>query len=318
MGSAEPGGLARLRAGGKAAVARALTEVELGRTSPSVIQLLDEAWSAPVGAAIGLTGPPGVGKSSLIHRLIAVWRARGETVGVLAVDPSSKATGGALLGDRTRMKTDPDDQGVFLRSMAARDRLGGLSELAFPAVVLMRSVFSRVLVETVGVGQSETDIAGVADLTVLCVQPGAGDSLQYMKAGIAEIPDCVVVTKSDLKGLAGRAVADVKGALGLSAGGASASPVFAVSAAKEEGLEALADWIDEQVAKRAHGVMAQRAQQARDWMADAVRETYGREGVAAVAQRTCGCRNLVAFHRGSAHLRSAQSETSVIRIIGPL
>ena len=230
---------------------------------------------------MGFTGPPGVGKSSLIHKLIANWRARGKTVGVLAVDPSSHLTGGALLGDRTRMKIDPEDQGIFMRSMAARDRLGGLSDLAFPATVLMRSVYDIVLIETVGVGQSEVDIVRVADLTVFCVQPGAGDSLQYMKAGVAEIPDCVAVTKADLKALAGRAVADVRGALGLGSGDAAHVPVIAVSAQEEQGLDELAEWAENEISKRTN-LSDRREAQVRDWVRSAVRELYGRKGLETV------------------------------------
>ena len=141
------------------------------------------------------------------------------TVGVIAVDPSSRITRGALLGDRIRMRTDPEDQGVFVRSLAARGQLGGLAELAFPAVILMRAIYDRVIVETVGVGQSEADISTVADTVVLCVQPGSGDSLQFMKAGIMEIPDIAMVTKADMGPPARRALADLKGALGLASGG---------------------------------------------------------------------------------------------------
>ena len=147
--------------------------------------------------------------------LVAELRRRGETVAVIAVDPSSRRTGGALLGDRARIEADPDDAGVFIRSMAARRRLGGLAELTFPAVVLLRAGFDRVLVETVGVGQSETEIADCADLVVLCVQPASGDGLQFIKAGVMETPDLVLVTKADLGAPARRAAADVRGALSI-------------------------------------------------------------------------------------------------------
>ena len=120
---------------------------------------------------IGLTGPPGVGKSTLVSALVRAWRARGRTVGVIAVDPSSRRTGGALLGDRTRIDVDPDDQGVFVRSMAARDRLGGLADLCAAATVLMRALYDVVLIETVGVGQSETEIADLADTVVFASSP---------------------------------------------------------------------------------------------------------------------------------------------------
>ena len=170
-------------------------------------------WSA-------LTGPPGVGKSTLASALVAACARGGETVGVIAVDPSSRRSGGALLGDRARIATDPETtRASFVRSMAARDRLGGLADLTLAAMVLMRALYDRVLVETVGVGQSETEVAGVADTVVFCVQPGSGDSLQFMKAGIVEIPDLVVVTKADLGAAAERARADVAGALSLATAG---------------------------------------------------------------------------------------------------
>ena len=138
-------------------------------------------------------------------------------MGVIAVDPSSRRSGGALLGDRTRIETDPADPGVFVRSMAARRRLGGVADLTFPAAVLMRACFDWVIVETVGVGQSEVEIADCADLVVFCAQPGSGDALQFMKAGVMEMPDVVLVTKGDLGAPASRAAADVRGALSLAA-----------------------------------------------------------------------------------------------------
>ena len=133
---------------------------------------------------------------------------------MIAVDPSSRRTGGALLGDRARIATDPEDRGVFVRSMAARDRLGGLSDQTVAAMVLMRAIYDLVLVESVGIGQSEADISFVADTVLLCVQPGSGDSLQFMKAGVTELPDVVAVTKADMEA-ARRTRADVEGALTL-------------------------------------------------------------------------------------------------------
>src|SRR5262249_36441481 len=170
-----------------------------------------EAWRAPRAHVVGITGPPGVGKSSLCAALVAAWRKGGKSVGVIAVDPSSKASGGALLGDRVRIVQGAAGEGSFVRSMAARDRLGGLADQTLAAMVVMRALFDRLLIETVGVGQSETDVAGVADTVVFCVQPGSGDSLQFMKAGIVEIPQIIVVTKADLGAAAERARTDVAG-----------------------------------------------------------------------------------------------------------
>jgi len=228
---------------------------------------------------IGLTGPPGVGKSTLTNVLVARARARGETVGVIAVDPSSRRTGGALLGDRARIATDPADRGVFVRSMAARDRLGGLSDQTVAAMVLMRAIYDLVLIESVGIGQSEADIAFVADTVLLCVQPGAGDSLQFMKAGVTELPDVVAVTKADMAE-ARRTRADVEGALTLYTAERRA-PVLLVAATRGEGLyaldQALADhraWLTED--KR---LVRKRHTQEDLWVWQSIRARFGSIGL---------------------------------------
>lgn len=276
-----------IRAGGKPAVARALTLIETAHGSEGLARLLDEATANPKGDVLGLTGPPGVGKSTLTNAILTEARAAGRTVGVVAVDPSSRFTGGALLGDRTRLRTDPEDQGVFVRSMAARDRLGGLSDHAVAAIVLMRAVYDLVVVESVGIGQSEGDIAFVADTVLLCIQPGSGDSLQFMKAGVMELPDVVCVTKADMGAAARRAHADVAGALTLASHGAEdwLAPVVLVSSTAGTGLDDLA------AALAAHGAWlaaggrraGRRAAQARHWVEDAVRVRFGARGLAAVA-----------------------------------
>eukprot|EP00903_Cladosiphon_okamuranus_P001739 g1737.t1 len=232
-----------LRAGGKRLLSRTLTRLETHAADPATAAFLDDVAGKPLGHVLGLTGPPGVGKSSLTDALISAFRAEGLRVGVLAVDPSSALTGGALLGDRTRLKTDPDDDGVFVRSMAARDRLGGLSDEAVAAIALLRAVCDRVIVETVGIGQSEGDLKQAVDSVVLCIQPGSGDSLQFMKAGIMELPDIVAVTKADMDVLARRAASDVKGALSLSCSGAEIwqVPVCEVSAQNLTGIDELTD-----------------------------------------------------------------------------
>ena len=181
------------------ALLQALSPAALGGEAPAHI--------------VGVTGPPGVGKSSLLSRLVAAWRADGRTVAVLAVDPSSRRSGGSLLGDRARIETAPGDRGVFIRSTAAGGRLGGLAPATRAAAGALAAAFDVVVIETVGVGQSETEVADVADTVAVVVQPASGDVLQFLKAGIMEVPDVLVVTKSDLGRLADRAVADLRAAL---------------------------------------------------------------------------------------------------------
>ncbi len=272
------------RGGGKRALAAALAQLERDPEGPPAQALLDAAWREPRAHVVGITGPPGVGKSSLCAALVAAWRKAGKTVGVIAVDPSSKSSGGALLGDRVRIVHDSADEGVFVRSMAARDRLGGLADQTLAAMVVMRALFDRVLIETVGVGQSETDVAGVADTVVFCVQPGSGDSLQFMKAGIVEIPHVIAVTKADLGAAAERARADVAGALSLAAAGDGDWPlkVLAVSSRSGAGLDGVLEALE---AHRAHlaadGRLAiARHRQSEGWVAQSLRERFGREGVA--------------------------------------
>jgi LAO/AO transport system kinase len=278
----EPITLSALKTGGKVAIARALALLEQSPDSPQVIDLLSEAYEAPQAHVVGMTGPPGVGKSTMMNALISGWRGRGRTVACIAVDPSSRRSGGALLGDRTRLSTDPEDQGIFVRSMAARDRLGGLAGLTVSAMVLMRALYDVVLIETVGVGQSETDVVGVADTVIFCVQPGSGDSLQFMKAGIAEIPHIVVVTKADMGAAASRARADVLGALSLAEEESGWSiPVLLVSSQQAQGMDELIGTLDAHAAYLAgDGRLASARQaQAGQWLVEAVRERFGREGI---------------------------------------
>ncbi|MCV0426410.1 MAG: methylmalonyl Co-A mutase-associated GTPase MeaB [Roseibium sp.] len=281
MSSAFPS-LENLRAGGKRLLARVLTRLETRASDPETAAFLDQLCNCRHGRVLGLTGPPGVGKSSLTDALIKTYRENGKRVAVLAIDPSSAVSGGALLGDRTRLKTDPLDDDVFVRSMAARDRLGGLSDHAVAAITVLRAVCDQVIVETVGIGQSEGDLKQAVDTVVLCVQPGSGDSLQFMKAGIMELPDIVAVTKADMGALARRAASDVVGALSLSSGGQSWQvPVSSVSSQTGEGI---ADLV-EQAGK--HGAYLQtaglvepmRRNQHVAWFEDMVRTAYGQTGL---------------------------------------
>ena len=277
--------LAEIRQGGKGALASALARLEIAGEAADTLALLDEAYASAQAQIVGITGPPGVGKSSLIAALIGAWRARGQTVGVIAVDPSSRRSGGALLGDRTRLRTAPDDAGIFVRSMAARDRLGGLASLTHSAMVLMRALFDIVIVETVGVGQSETEIAGSADTVILCLQPGSGDTLQFMKAGIVEIPQIMVVTKGDLGEAAERTRLDAQAMLRLTGGSGDGDgwqvPVLMVSSQEGHGIDALADatarhW---HFLSEGNRLARLRREQALSWLTDSIRERWGREGL---------------------------------------
>jgi LAO/AO transport system kinase len=274
-----------IRSGGKTILAAALSRLEESPETPETLALLDAAHAAPLAHVIGITGPPGVGKSTLIGALIVAWRAAGRSVAIIAVDPSSRISGGALLGDRMRLRTDPEDQGVFVRSMAARDRLGGLAAFTISAMVVMRALFDIVVIETVGVGQSETDVAGAADTVVLCIQPGSGDSLQFMKAGIVEIPHVMLVTKADTGDAAERARIDATVALRADGRGAAAEewrvPVLTVSAASGAGIAELVTKLDEhRLWLDADDRLARRRwMQEDDWLVEVVRERFGRDGL---------------------------------------
>ena len=221
----------------RSADARAETEQLLAAVSPAAL-----GHEAPA-QIVGVTGPPGVGKSSLLSRLVARWRRLERSVAVLAVDPSSRRSGGALLGDRARIQRDPGDGAVFIRSTAAGERLGGLAPATRAAATALAVAFDVVVIETVGVGQSETEVADVADAVAVVVQPGSGDVLQFLKSGIMEIPDVLVVTKADLGQVAVRAVADLRAA--LRSLGSTQTAVLAVSSlAPPSGIGELVDALD--------------------------------------------------------------------------
>lgn len=192
--------LDRVFAGDRAAVARAISAIE--NESEGAAELLRQIFSRTGrGYRIGITGPPGAGKSTITNRLAQHYRKEGRSVGIIAVDPTSPFTGGALLGDRVRMTDAELDEGVFIRSMASRGSLGGLSKKAVEAAdVLDASGKEIIILETVGVGQSELDIAAAADTTVVVLVPESGDSIQAMKAGLMEIADFFVLNKSDRAG----------------------------------------------------------------------------------------------------------------------
>lgn len=181
-------------------LAKLITKIENDRAGSEEL-LMDIYKENPETAVIGITGPPGAGKSSLTDRIIAEYRALGKTVGVVAVDPSSPFTGGAILGDRIRMCDHSTDPGVFIRSMGSRGSLGGLAPATIDVLNLMKSAgFDVLIVETVGVGQSEIDVMSVADTVLLVLVPGMGDDVQALKAGIMEIADIFVINKADKDG----------------------------------------------------------------------------------------------------------------------
>ncbi len=199
--------------GEKSAIARVLNLLE--EKSASCFErnkeLIDELSrnAKPERHIIGITGPPGAGKSTLVSRLVKEYRSRGKTVGVIAVDPSSRRSGGALLGDRARIAYDPRDRGVFIRSMAAGSHVGGLARRTRHCLTVFEAVYDIVIIETVGVGQSETEVGQIADTVAFIAQPGSGDVLQFIKAGIMEIPHVIVVNKADQKALAVKAHNDL-------------------------------------------------------------------------------------------------------------
>jgi len=252
----------------------------------AAIELLDslERESAFPGAArVGVTGAPGSGKSTLLDAFVRRLRPRGETVAIVAVDPSSRRSGGALLGDRIRVRSGSTDQGVFIRSMAARERLGGLADASRASVAILAAAFDRVFVETVGVGQSEAEVAGLVDSLLYVANPGAGDLLQFLKAGVLELPDVFLVNKADAGPDAQRTAADLESSLGLGepADAGWSPPVLLASARDGTGIDAVLETLD---AHRRHliesGGLRERRQRGHErCVLDGLARRYGSYGL---------------------------------------
>jgi len=287
---------ARLRVRDLTAAPAALNLIE--NRSPAareaIAALLAEVSPARLGGeapahVVGVTGPPGAGKSTLLSALARAWRDAGRTVAVLAVDPTSKRSGGALLGDRARIDADPADRGLFIRSTAAGERLGGLAPATRAAAQALAAAFDVVVIETVGVGQSETEVAEAADTTAVVVQPGSGDALQFLKSGIMEVPDVLVVTKADLGQVALRARRDLSAA--LRALGEHGTQVVAVSSVPPpSGIEELVAALDAHRAGLDVGVARTRARRL-GALADFVAE-HGERGLRGLGGRRTAVRLL--------------------------
>jgi len=274
-----------LSSGQRRPLARLLTRIENG--DPSVRPLLPDLFAAGRGAhVVGITGPPGSGKSTLVNALITEWRKRGRRVGILAVDPSSPYTRGAILGDRIRMMEHAADRDVFMRSMASRGELGGLASTTWIAAAALDAAgYDPVLIETVGAGQSEVEVARLAETTVVVEVPEMGDEVQAIKAGLLEVADIIAVNKGDRPG-ADRAARQLRAMLSTAGGRVERKPppVMVTTATTAEGVAALADAIEghrdqarmpieaheravSQVRRALADLAARRAAEAPDWEA---------------------------------------------------
>lgn len=273
-------------AGQKTAVARALNLLEDRRPEMAaevrkVVAHLSRNAKAE-RHVIGITGPPGVGKSSMISCLIEQYRAQHKTVGVIGVDPSSLKSGGALLGDRIRIRFRPNDEGVFIRSLSAGGHLGGVTGNIRQLLVLFEAVYDIIILETVGVGQSETDVANVVDTVISVIQPGSGDTLQFMKAGIMEIPHILVINKADRKEAALKAFYDLKTAAGyMMADNDHWQPeVLMTSATDNQGFDKLIAALKRHRTMLAsRGIDKRRSRKLHRSILTAVKAEYGRFGI---------------------------------------
>ena len=281
-------GLARsVVAGDERAVAHALNLIDdrrpASRTRASaLLGALPAERLAAEGHLIGLTGPPGAGKSTLTAALVSAWRQQDLTVAILAVDPSSPLTGGALLGDRLRLLAVHGDGGVFVRSLASRRSFGGLSAEVWPMALVLLAAFDRVLIETVGVGQREIDVAALADTTALVAQPGSGDVVQLLKAGIMEVPDLLIVNKADTGAPAQRLVADLEATAGARRRSDGSTPhILAVSATRGDGIPDLMDAFTghRRTLAAGNGLPARRRQASAAWVVHRLGEEFGTYGL---------------------------------------
>ena len=255
----------------------------------ALLDRLEREAEFPGAVRVGITGPPGAGKSTLLDALVRCLRPRGVSVAIIAVDPSSQRTGGALLGDRIRVRSGAGDSGVFIRSMAARDRLGGLADATRGAVVILSAAFDFVFVETVGVGQSEVDVADLVDTLVFVGHPDSGDLLQSMKAGVLEMPDIFAINKADIGESAARAAQELASGLALSsnAGAERERPVLLISARDNTGIDELVDaTYRHRRALEASGDLRTRRAKFRDrFVRESLEARYGSFGIDAIGGR---------------------------------